>query len=79
MFARDLNKEHPNSAVFKQTQIRIPATAEASTFRRDPPGTLKNGLTRIAVDNTIESRNAILKNGRTGLSEKKSPFRAWFR
>lgn len=70
VFARDLKKEHPNSAVFKQTQIRIPATTAANTFRRAQPRALKNGLTRTAVGNTIESRNAILKNGRTGLSEK---------
>lgn len=77
VFARDLNREkNQNCAVFKQTQTRIPATTAASTFRRAPPGALKKRLTRIAVANTIESRNAILKNGRTGLSEKEWPSRA---
>ncbi|MFG6304454.1 hypothetical protein ACGLFO_14005, partial [Corynebacterium hesseae] len=71
VFARDLTKEDRNSAVFKQTQIRIPVDAAAKHVQTGPSwGTQEWANTYRRGRNTIESRNALLKNGRMGLGDK---------
>ena len=71
VFARDLTKEDRNSAVFKQTQIRIPENAAAKHVQTEPAwGTQEWADTYRRGRNKIESRNALLKNGRMGLGNK---------
>ncbi|MCZ9307932.1 hypothetical protein L8V01_10660 [Corynebacterium sp. c8Ua_181] len=71
VFPRDLTKEDRNSAVFKQTQIRIPVDAAAKHVQTGPSwGTQEWADTCRRGRNTIESRNTLLKNGRMGLGDK---------